>query len=181
MVRHLELYFTILSEPAMSSSPFASEPNPYQAPREPRVATAGMPDAGQWTTPTVIELLSQTRPWVLFLSILGFISSGLLAVGGLLGGLAMVAMGGRGAEAVILIVYPLMGVIYFFPSLYLFRFAQAIRDLRDGRDVVHLENALSAQKSFWRFIGILAALVITLYIVILGVAAIVAVIAAMSR
>lgn len=167
----------------MTTNPFASDPNPYQAPSESRMAPGGMPGGGAWITPSVIELLSQTRPWALFLSILGFISSGLMAIVGVIGGVGGLAMARAGGVqmAVMMLVYPLIGLLYFFPSLYLFRFAQAIRDLRDAPDVLHLENALSAQKSFWKFVGILAALVIALYVAIIAVAAVVAVIAAMSR
>lgn len=169
MLRHLKPLRN--RKPNMAASPFASDPNPYQAPTESRMA-AGLP-GGQWATPTVIELLSQTRPWVLFLSVIGFLVAGLCILGGVLGGIIMISAGQGGVEgATILLVYPLIGVIYFFPSLYLFRCSRAIRDLRDTQDVLHLENALSAQKSFWRFCGIIVALVLALYAVILVMAVI---------
>lgn len=170
MLRHLEPLRNRKAN--MSASPFASDPNPYQAPTESRLA-AGLPGGGQWATPTVIELLSQTRPWVLFLSIIGFLVAGLCVVGGVFGAIAIAGAALGGVErATILIVYPLIGVIYFFPSLYLFRCSRAIRDLRDTHDVLHLENALRAQKSFWRFCGIVVALVIALYGVMLVMAVI---------
>lgn len=166
----------------MTTSPYQSEPNPYQAPTEPRMAPGSASGGGQWDTSTVIELLSQTRPWVLFLSIVAFICSGLMVVGGFIGGLAMLALGSRGGGGlVIMVVYPIIGLVYFFPALYLFRFSQSIRDLRDSHDVAHLENALSAQKSFWRFAGIVTAVVLTLYAAIIVIAALAAFIGAMSR
>ncbi|MGH7135769.1 MAG: hypothetical protein ACREHD_08520 [Pirellulales bacterium] len=127
----------------------------------------------------VIELLAQTRPWVMFIAILGFISSGLMILGGLFAAVVLVAMGGAGVlEAAVILVYPVLGVVYYFPSQFLVRFAQRIRDLRHSHNVADLEAALAAQKSFWKFCGIFLAFVIALYAGILVVAMIAGVLSA---
>ena len=53
------------------------------------------------------------------------------------------------------VFYVLMGLLYFFPSLYLFRYASSIGSLLDGGGAREMEKALSNQKSFWKFAGIL--------------------------
>lgn len=140
------------------------EPNPYQAPQAP-LATAGQ----LWANATVVELLRQTRPWVLLISIVGFIAAALAVVGGVIG--AIVLLGQKNpAESVVAIVYLFIGLVYFFPSLYLLRYSQKIRDLAYSQNVADLEAALAAQRSFWRFCGIALALLLALYALIFVVA-----------
>ena len=66
----------------MTGSPFDPEQNPYQAPAP--IPSPNVVAPGDWATAPVVELLAQTRPWVMFIAILGFISSGLMIIGGLL-------------------------------------------------------------------------------------------------
>jgi hypothetical protein len=107
--------------------------------------------------------LQRTQPWVRFLAIFGFVSAGLMILGGLFAGAAgaLVAAGGQ-PEAmqlmVLLFVYPLFGVLYIYPSLCLLRYANHIRRFVAAPGAAHLEAALDAQRSFWKFAGILAAI-----------------------
>jgi hypothetical protein len=57
--------------------------------------------------------------------------------------------------AVFLVVHPLLGLLYFFPSLYLLRYADEIREFVASREEAQLEAALSAQRSFWKFVGVI--------------------------
>lgn len=111
----------------------------------------------------MLEALRATRPWVKFLSILGFILCALMA----LAGLAFV--GGAGSKAgpmaafgpAIGVFYLLFVLLYFFPCLYLLRYANAIARIpADGQRA--MEEALVKQKSFWKFVGILTAVVLVL-------------------
>jgi hypothetical protein len=162
----------------MTGSPIDPEQNPYQAPAAP-IPSPSFATPGNWPTVPVVELLAQTRPWVMFIAILGFICSGLMIIGGLFAAVVLVAMGGAGmVEGAVLLVYPVLGVVYYFPSQFLFRFAQRIRDLRYSHNVADLEAALAAQKSFWKFCGIFLAFVIALYVGILVVAMLAALLSA---
>lgn len=129
-----------------------------------------------WTSEPIVESLRQTRPWVFFLSIVGFIVAAIIALLGFSQATlsffrptpqkAGETLGGA-------VVTSLMGVLYFFPSLYLLRFAGRIRDLTHSHRVADLEAALAAQKSFWRFCGIVAALMLSLYaLIIIGAMAV---------
>ena len=142
------------------------EDNPYRSPSESGDAPILGDEVGQVVTPTVLAMLSQTQPWVRFLSVLGFIASGLMVLGGLV---AFVATMGRGMGFIFLIYIP-MGLLYFFPAMFLFRYAGRIADLRLTRGVEQLEDALAAQKSFWKFVGIAALIVISLYLVAIAAA-----------
>jgi hypothetical protein len=143
------------------------EENPYRSPPEIGETPIVGDEAGPVVTPTVLAMLSQTQPWVRFLSVLGFIVSGLMVLIGLVGLFGFAAIG-RGMGLILLLYIP-MALLYFIPSLFLFRYASRIADLRITRGVVELEDALAAQKSFWKFVGIAALIVIFLYVAAIAV------------
>jgi hypothetical protein len=119
----------------------------------------------------VQHALSGTKPWVRLISILGFISAGFMIVLGGLGALFGSALGEMppGMSAVFLI-YPVMGVVYLVPSLYLFRYASRIGDYLRGGEEGQLQLALETQRSFWRFVGILCVVAIVLSVAMMVVA-----------
>lgn len=123
------------------------------------------------TEPMLLSL-SQTKPWAMLLSIVGFISIGILIILGVINifvtsynspdGSIVPAIVGGGINI-------LMGVLYFFPSLFLFKFASSIGRLIDNGGAREMEESLSYQKSAWKFIGILT--LVTFAFAILGIAA----------
>ncbi len=62
-----------------------------------------------------------------------------------------------------------MAVFYFFPSLYLHKYANAIGQAIITQKSHDINTALVHQKSFWKFVGIIA--LVMLGITILGFAA----------
>lgn len=67
------------------------------------------------------------------------------------------------------VLYLLMGVIYFIASLYLLRYAGAIKRAVTGLNASEMETALEAQASFWKLVGILSIVFIVLMIVFMVV------------
>lgn len=130
-------------------------------------------------TDQIISAMQKTRPWVLFLAILGFIGTAftvLAAVPMMMGGAMMgnmegvdadIAPFGSGMMIGMGVLYLVIGVIYFMASLYLLRYASAIKRLTSSLSVADLETALSQQASFWKLIGILALVSIVLMVVAL--------------
>lgn len=139
--------------------------NPYAAPvaDNHRPMSSGVPTDAQ-VTPGILEAMTQTRPWVLFLGILGFIGAGLMVLAGLGMLIAGSAMG-AGEMGALSIIYIVMAIIYIFPSLYLYRYAGSIKMLMSGYGVHALEEALNHQKSFWKLVGIVTAVCMVLYAV----------------
>jgi hypothetical protein len=121
--------------------------------------------------PTVVEHLRVTRPWVLFLGIVGFIVAGFAVIGGL----SLMALSGEGASQAFAgspiggmglgFGYVVFAIVYIFPSLFLYRFGSAIGRLVAGGGLPALEEALGQQKSFWRFMGIFTIVAMVLYFV----------------
>lgn len=152
--------------------------DPYAAP--------GAPGGGGVSSPDVplgaVEALRGTRPWVLLFSILGFLFTALLVLGGLaslLGGGAMfvsepgATAGPAGMMVGLALVYLLMGLLYLLPSLYLYRYASRIAHLGEGGGATALVDALEQQRRFWRLAGIVVLVGVVVYGLIVVVAIVV--------
>ena len=101
-------------------------------------------------SPRAISFLTETRKWVNFLAILGFIAIGLMVLSGQTG---MSAIGG---SAFFGVIYIIVALIYFFPVMYLYKFGTNLKTalaIRDGRA---LERSFENLKSHYKFIGIIA-------------------------
>lgn len=142
--------------------------NPYQSPpaAEPAVVTELQPTV----TKRTLDIMQQTKPWVRFLSILGFISAAFMLLAAF-----VLGFGNRFGrmQGVISVVYAVMAVLYVVGSVYLSRYASRITELQYTRDVESLESALEAQKSFWKLLGSVVAIMLLLYAVGIAIAVIV--------
>ncbi len=124
-------------------------------------------------TQGVIQQLAGTKPWVRFMAVLMFVGAGFM----LLGALVMLVAGGAiaasgkapgfstGMIAGIAVLYGLFSLIYIYPALKLWKFADRIASLMVSGDVLDLEAALDQQRAFWKFLGIMVIVVFVLYIV----------------
>ncbi|MDP2877579.1 MAG: DUF4339 domain-containing protein [Holophaga sp.] len=152
----------------VAPAPYAAA-NPYAAPQA-EVYGARMSGASQGqVSPSIVALLRQTKPWVRLLAVLGFIGIGLMLVGSF----AMLALGssfGKGLPAGfgfgMMLAYMLMAGIQLPAVLFLNRYASRIASLVNSNSPSDLEEALSAQKSFWRYIGILTLILLCIYALI---------------
>lgn len=157
--------------------------NPYQAPSA-SLDGSGQLSTGLVITESMITALTQTRPWVIFLAVLGFIGAGLLVIGALF--MLIVAVAGSnfgssssnfsgGLGAGVAIVYLLFAGIYVLPSLLLIRYGAAIGRIRieGGRA---FEEALRHQKAFWQTFGIMVVVIMVLYFLVIVVALLAAIV-----
>ncbi len=149
-----------------------SSPNPFETPQ----GVTEEPVLGLSTG--IIEALRKTRPWVLVMGILCFIGAAFTILAGIGVGAAMaLSGGGAGAPGLppifgigMAVLYLVMGILYVFPGIYLMRYASKISALSSTPSTVALEEALIAQKSFWKFVGISVLVMIGLYVVMIIVA-----------
>ncbi len=133
----------------------------YGAPPVDVAADPGLvPDA-------IVEQLRGTRPWVIFLAIVGFLFSGLLVLGGfgvtLMG---FVAPGGGKEPWVIVLAgvfYLVFGALYVLPSVGLLRYGTSIGTLIREPRMERLGAALDRQRWFWKLVGIMTAIMLALY------------------
>lgn len=122
---------------------------------------------------TSLYLLMETAKWGKFLSIAGFVGVGLILILAFGFGFIFDRMDPEVAQNVPFLtngllpgIYILMALLYFFPCLYLFKFSQKIKSAVLSRDQTQLVEALTHQKSLYKFIGIFTLIVLCFYAVI---------------
>jgi len=118
--------------------------------------------------------LSESAKWAKFLAILGFIVCGLIVLASFFAGSVLSAAfsryGTEGGSAIsgvggafVTILYILIALLYFFPCLYLFRFATKMQLAIRNNDQEQLNNSFKNLKSWFRYIGILTIILMSLY------------------
>lgn len=113
-----------------------------------------------------IELLIKTARWTKFISILGFIFSGIIAIFSF----ALLFIGDYAPPGfpnigfIPFLIYFVMAVISFFPNLYLFNFSVCIKNL--NKNDIEIDKAFKWQHKFWQFLGIIT--IIYLSLIVLG-------------
>jgi len=123
-----------------------------------------------------IRYLSETGRWVKFLAILGFIFLGGIVVFSLMVSRIFASMNIAGMMpfpmVILSVFYIFIGVIYFFPVYYLFRFSTNIKKAFQQNDTTKLENAFESLKSHYKYIGIMTIVILGSYL-LMGVFALV--------
>jgi hypothetical protein len=130
--------------------------------------------AGLQVSSSMIESLRATKPWTLLLAILGFISVGFMVLCSFPLLIGSCFLPYQETEVpfplfFLALFYLLMGLVYFFPSYFLLKYANSIGRFLRGGGQLSMEQALAYQKSFWKFVGILG--LISIGFGILGIVA----------
>ncbi len=121
-------------------------------------------------TNAMIESVKGIGPWVRFLSVIGFISVAFLIFAAtLMLGISLFANNlgespiPNGIIIAVSILYVIIAILYIFPSLYLWNTASAVIRIKKGNIVSGMETALSKQRSFWKFVGIMIITFLVMY------------------
>ncbi len=115
--------------------------------------------------------LEEISKWSFFLSIVGFVGIGLMVVVGLLFGTIMSMMRDvnaydLGYTAGVGFFYVVIALIYFFPILYLYKFSRKMKSALHSKNNDDFESAFANLKSHYKFVGILAIIIISLYVLL---------------
>ena len=124
-----------------------------------------------------ISYLNQTRKWTHFLSILGFIITGIIVIAALFLSSILAMFSGMDSSygvsdigatgtGIVTVFYLLFAAIYFFLSLYLYRFSIRIKAAVYEHNSALLEDGLKNLKSYWRLTGVLTAVVLGIYLLL---------------
>lgn len=135
--------------------------------------TDGSVDKNRAILNYIMKSLRATRPWTRLLSILGFIGTALTVLAGIamVVGKDLIPMSENAPPLVFMgIFYILASVFYLIPSIWLSKYSSAITAFLNAGDAIELGKAIAYQKSFWKFVGILALVSIVLAIAGIGAA-----------
>lgn len=119
--------------------------------------------------PGGISHLKETRLWTTFISILGFIFLGFMLILGITGGSVMTRMNPMAAEmnsGIFLFVILIMIAIYFFPIYFLYNFSRYSKIAVARNDNEAFSEAMRYLKLHYRYIGIIAIIVLIIYLLI---------------
>lgn len=123
-----------------------------------------------------IVYLKETSKWAKFLAIMGFIATGLMVIFGFFSSTLMpliynqqIGMGMMPSSFsfIFTVVYIAIGLLYFFPSLYLFKFSTKTKEAIHSLNEQTLTEALQNQKSVYKFWGIFTIIILALYALML--------------
>jgi hypothetical protein len=124
-------------------------------------------------TDNSLIFMTEIVKWAKFLAICSFVGLGMMVLAGVAMIILQFERQANGLSTVIMgLFYILMAVIYFFPAVYLYRFATASADAIEKLNEDTLEEGLENLKSLFRFTGILTIIMFSLYAV--GIIAVIA-------
>jgi hypothetical protein len=119
--------------------------------------------------------LLEAAKWAKFLVIVGFVMCGLLViVSFFIGTIFSTSMGkyndysgglGAGLGIFVTVLYLAIAVLYFFPCLFLLRFANNMIVALNTNEQFTLNRSFQNLKIMFRFVGILTIVVLSLYII----------------
>ena len=116
------------------------------------------------------EFLNEAAKWATILSIIGFISIGLLiimsfSIGSIMASLPNSNLGV--STQLISMVYLIIAGVYFIPIYFLYQFGVKTKKALEANDTDLLTFGLKKLKSHYKFIGIVMIIVFSMNIVIL--------------
>jgi hypothetical protein len=115
-----------------------------------------------------VRYLLETRPWLWFLAVLGFLASGLMMLGGLAMSLVSSMLpDGEGEELAFIgpavgLVYVVLALVYAVPAWLMVQQAMAIGNVTTG-GMEAIGEVLRHHRNFWRFVGGATAVLMVLY------------------
>jgi hypothetical protein len=120
-------------------------------------------------TENSLVFMRETVKWAKFLAICSFVGLGLMVLVGVVFLFLSVSFPVpsemKFSTSAVGIFYILIAVLYFFPAMYLYRFATASAEAINTLNDDTLEEGLENLKSLFRFTGILMIIVLSLYAV----------------
>ena len=126
------------------------------------------PSAALIINPQIENFLFEIIKWGRFLSILGFVASGIIAIIGVV----LIIFSPFSSESILIqktmasvmgAFYILIGMVYFFPSRFLYNFCGNTRLALTGHDQDALDFGFQNLKSTFKFWGIVALIMIVFY------------------
>lgn len=128
--------------------------------------------------------LAEAARWARFLAIIGFIMCGLIVLAGIFAGsfFSMFMSSGMqdfegmdggvpaGMGGIMAVVYIIVALIYFFPCLFLYRFAKQMKTAIATNEQGALNSSFQNLKTLFRFMGILTIIMIVIYVIAILIA-----------
>jgi hypothetical protein len=166
------------------------ESNPYSSPSANLFGSSSI-TATEAVSEATVAHLKKTKPWVRLISAMTYFAFAMM----LLGGIGLSIMGSTIAQnmpemegmppgfnsaffAGIGIPYAVMSFLYLYPAMALWKYANRIGDLVKSGSVAHLESALSEQRGFWTYVGVITLISLCFMVLFFGLILVAAIVGA---
>ena len=122
------------------------------------------------------KYLLETAKWAKFIAIMGFIGIGFMILIGIFMGAFMGSMAtaseefaawGTGFSALMSVFYISIAVLYLYPVLKLYQFADQTKKALAVNSTEGISLAFESQKSMFKFMGIMTIIVLGLYVILI--------------
>ena len=155
----------------MSQNPYQQpqQQNPYAAPTS-NVAGGDTYGTQGEVAQSTVQILAGTKGWARFLAVLMFIAAGFMLIGIFSGVSEMSAIPGRVGGISIVITLVMVMVAYVIPGIYLNNYASKIGTLIMNPSTITLDTALNVQRGFFKYLGIVAIVFISFFVVMFLIA-----------
>lgn len=136
-------------------------------------------------TKEALSNLYETRKWTHFLAIMGFIFIGFMILMGFAIKSFLASMGEDAPQmpyssTLLGFIYLMIGLLYFFPVLYLFKFSKWMKTALANNNPSDLNEAFKNLKAHYRFIGVLTIITLCFYVVMFVAGAAIGLMSAMN-
>lgn len=116
-------------------------------------------------TSTAVSYLKETCGWGKFLAIVGFCFVGLMVIFGIFTGSIFASLGQENPfGGFIGLFYVAIGLLYFFPALYLFKYSTKLKKAIATKNNEVLTEAFENEKSMFKFMGIFTIITLGVYV-----------------
>jgi hypothetical protein len=117
--------------------------------------------------------LKETAKWAKFLGIFGFVLTAIMILVGIFAGTLFSfipeadTLYAKGTNIFLSVFYILIGTAYYFPSMYMYRFSKKLASAVQTNNSNDLDTAFRNQKSLYKFMGVLAVIMLGFYAIAL--------------
>jgi hypothetical protein len=111
----------------------------------------------------------EAAKWAKFIAIIGFVFCFFMVIIALFAGTIFASMGAAfGTNSMLTggmftIIYLIFAALWFFPCMYLFRFASQMQWALQHNEQIKLQNAIRNLKSYFRYVGIFLIVMLSIY------------------
>ena len=147
--------------------------NPYESPAVDVTAPAEDVAEKNQVPPVVLAHLRGTRPWVKFCSLSGYITAVFIIIVDFIVVRKIYSHLPQHQTLLFALFYLVLAILFIIPSLRLSKYEKSITRLSVSNHIEDLEQAIAHQRMFWKQMGIMILILFILYLVTIGLSAIV--------
>jgi len=144
-------------------------------PYVPHTSSSGAAGISARVTPQIIGIMLRTKGWVRFIAVMLFINFGITIINLIVTMNAPSRFGGDAERNGQFIGIGVALLLYLYPAVKLNSYASRIGALLQSARTGDLEAALNERRGFWRFVGIVTIVLVSIFVLFIFIGMVAAV------